>query len=222
MLTSIFMFATAYTSIEKVIEHIALCVVGLVLMTIPLAMYKRYHYQIPPFLQIAVAFLIFAHFVLGEVFRFYDHVLMFDKFLHLTNGLVIATCGFSVVYGFSKSDDGPIRMSPFFAALFSCCFAVSLLTTWEIFEFLVDTVGGFNMQRYKDCLTDVYDDDGALKYIITNSKQGSGLKDTMQDLIIGTLGAVVVSAIGWLRFKEDPDNNMKFLIVRKKPIVSKE
>jgi hypothetical protein len=221
MLTSITMVFTVsdYTK-EKMIEHVALCVVAFVLMHIPLAMYSRYHFHTPPFIQIAMAFLIFAHFVLGEVFRFYDHVFMFDKFLHLTNGLVIAMCGFSIVYGYSKSDDGHIRLSPFFVALFSFCFAVTLLTLWESFEYMVDTLGGFNMQRYKDGLSEVIGEDG-VKYMVTNSKQGSGLKDTMNDLMIGMIGAVVVSTVGWMKFKKDPYYT-KFLIVRKKPVVTKE
>jgi hypothetical protein len=221
MLSSIFMFAASLTSIEKMTEHIVLCVVTFVLLHIPLVLHKRYHYHIPSFIQISVAILIFAHFVLGEVFRFYDHVILFDKTLHLTNGLVIAACGFSVVYGFSKTDDGPIKLSPFFAALFSFCFAITLLTLWEMLEYMLDSLWGFNMQRYKDGITEVFDENGKLQYLVTKTKRGTGLIDTMHDLTIGAIGAVVVSIIGWMKIKRDSDYT-KFLIVRKKPEVSKE
>jgi hypothetical protein len=220
MLASIVMTFTVndYTP-EKMIEHFALCVVAFVLMHIPLVLRKRYHYHVPPFIQISIAILIFAHFVLGEVFRFYDHVFLFDKFLHLTNGLVIATCGFSIVYGFSKTEDGLIKLSPFFAALFSFCFAITLLTLWETFEYVVDTLGGFNMQRYKDGLSEA--ECGGATRLVTSTKQGSGLIDTMQDLIIGTCGAIVVSIFGWMKLRKDPDFT-RFLIVRKKPELLKE
>jgi hypothetical protein len=199
-------------------EHIGLCVGAFTLMHIPLVMHKRFHFRMPSFIQISIAFLILAHFVLGEIFRFYDHVMLFDKFLHMTGGLTVGACGFSIVYGFSKTADGPIKLSPFFAALFSVCFAVAMLTFWEIFEYMVDSIGGFNMQRYKDGITEV-DIEGTM-YLVTNSRQGSGLKDTMNDLMIGTLGAVLVSIFGWMKLTQNP-HDKKYLIVRKKPAVQK-
>jgi hypothetical protein len=41
----------------------------------------------------------------------------------------------------------------------------------------------------------------------------------MNDLMIGALGALGVSILGWMKFKTDPDtdNHKKFLITRKKP-----
>ncbi|MBN1539799.1 MAG: hypothetical protein JW939_06615, partial [Candidatus Thermoplasmatota archaeon] len=55
-------------------------------------------------------------------------------------------------------------------------FAVTLGVLWEIFEFGVDQLFGWNMQR-------------------------SGLKDTMTDLIVDVLGALSVSIAGYLYMK---------------------
>jgi hypothetical protein len=216
------MIAVIFTSlmpdenmVEKMVEHLFLCTGGLLLLSIPPIMHKKYNFRIPWFINITIAFMILAHFVLGEIHSFYDNLPHFDKFLHLTGGFVIAACGFSIVYGFSRGDDGYMKLSPFFAGLFSFCFALALLVLWEIFEYYVDTIGGYNMQRWRDGLTEAEID--GMKVWITSVKQGSGLVDTMHDLIIGTIGAAVVSIFGGLWFKKnDNHDSAKFLIVRKK------
>jgi hypothetical protein len=240
-------------SFEKMIEHVALCVFGLLFMAIPLVMHRKYDFRWPPFIHITIAVIIFSHFVLGEIYRFYDYNMGFDKVLHVMGGVVIAMCGFSIANGLNKTADGPIRLSPFFTGLFSFCFAATLLVLWEFFEYGVDYFGGFNMQRWLDSLgiltvaTGEVSDfsvirslDGQLKimlkstgdtldfairhwqncadgtrYLVTNAAQGSGLIDTMDDLIFGVLGGAAVSIIGALSLKKNPDNK-KYLIIREK------
>lgn len=71
-----------------------------------------------------------------------------------------------------------------FVALFAFVFAVAVGTFWEIFEFAVDQVFGTTMQ--KPMLGDP-----------------SGLTDTMWDLIVDALGALVISAFGWWQMKRN-------------------
>jgi ABC-type phosphate/phosphonate transport system permease subunit len=205
--------ASRVNSNEKMIEHVALCVVAVVFMHIPVRMYTKMDFHIPPFIQIIIAFFIVAHFVLGEVFRFYDDVSFFDKVLHVTAGGVMAMCGFSIAYGYSKSEDGAVRLSPFFFAMFSFCFAITLMTLWEIFEYAVDRALGYNMQRWKDGLSEITAD--GVTYMVTNCKQGTGLKDTMADIIVGTVSAAVVSVVGGLWFAKNQGFS-KYLVIRKK------
>jgi len=205
MVTSL---ATHTNSPEKMIEHIALCVVAILLLHIPVGMYSRLNFHFPPLIHIAIAFFIVAHFVLGEVYRFYDYAFLFDKALHLTAGIVIAVCGLSVVHAFSKTEDGDAKLSPFFLALFSFCFSVTLLTLWEIFEYEVDSLFSTNMQRWQD---------GPLgRAVAVKAARGTGLIDTMTDLITGAIGAAIICALGWYGFRKNPDY-AKFLIVRRKP-----
>jgi len=210
MITSL---VTHTNSPEKMIEHIALCVTAILLMHIPVGMYSRLNFHFPPLIHIAIAFLIIAHFVLGEVYRFYDYVFLFDKALHLTAGMVMAVCGLSVVHAFSKTDSGEPTLSPFFLALFSFCFSVTLLTLWEIFEYEVDSFLGTNMQRWQDGLAAL---SGGKQFPQAKIDRGIGLIDTMTDLITGTIGAAVTCGIGGLGFRKNPDY-AKFLIVRRKP-----
>lgn len=57
---------------------------------------------------------------------------------------------------------------------------------WEIFEFAVDEFWGYNMQKARN-LEEVYG------YFDT----GLGLIDTMKDFIVNTIGALIVSIIGY-------------------------
>ena len=62
--------------------------------------------------------------------------------------------------------------------------AVAVGALWEIFEFAVDRLFGTTMQ--KPMLGDA-----------------SGLTDTMWDLIVDTLGALVISVFGWWHMKRN-------------------
>ena len=75
-------------------------------------------------------------------------------------------------------------MKPRFVALFALMFSVGLGAIWEIFEYSMDTIFGMDMQ--KEMLGDV-----------------SGLTDTMWDLIVDTIGALIVALIGYFHLKMD-------------------
>jgi len=231
------------TPIEKLVEHLSLCIGAFIALHIPVRMRTKMHVHIPPVIHISIAFMILAHFVLGEVYRFYDHVKHFDKVLHLSGGFIIAICGFSIVRSFSKNEDGSVKLSPFFAAIFSLCFSITLLALWEFFEYAVDSISGINMQRWQDgllyCINGIFAENTLIdaqcvenarlakiqfaeveidgtRYWLTNSKRGSGLIDTMNDMIIGAIGAAIVSTLGAFWVKKYPDDT-KYMIVRKKP-----
>jgi len=203
LLSVIFYFAFSRHTVEKLAEHIALCVLAIILLFIPVFMRTRLKFQAPAFLQIIVTVFIIAHCVLGEIYRWYDYIPLYDKILHITAGAVIAILGFSIVYGFSKDEAGRMKLSPFFIALFSFCFALALLAIWEIFEYSMDSIFGWNMQRYMNEFTET-EIDGVI-YWITSNPQG-GLVDTMEDIIVGVIGAAVFSVIGGLWVKKHPDD----------------
>lgn len=212
MLSSIILTFTAKNhTVEKMVEHIALCTLALVLSWVPVLMRARFNFHIPAFLQITATVFIVAHFVLGEVYRFYDYIFLFDKALHMTAGAVISILGFSVVYGFSKTKSGSVRLSPFFVALFSFCFALALLVIWEIFEYAMDSFFGLNMQRWQD----VFIVDGQIQDAPYG--QGSGIVDTMSDLIVGAVGAAAICFFGGLYVRKYPDTTKFFITKIRKP-----
>ncbi|MCL2796752.1 MAG: hypothetical protein FWD58_01680 [Firmicutes bacterium] len=213
MLASIITSLFGTLAIEKMVEHISICLVAVILLHAPLLVRSKFRWRIPAFFQILVTVFIVTHFVLGEIYRFYDYVFLFDKVLHTTAGVALTLGGFSIVYAFSKAEDGTVRLSPFFVGLFSFCFAVMLLSLWEIFEFSMDTTFGLNMQRWQDGLSEIAVD--GTKKLITDSAQGSGLLDTMTDLIVGVVGAAVISVLGGLWVKKNPHNTSFFIVIDK-------
>jgi len=206
------------TNHEKMIEHSLLSLIAIFLLHIPMMMRSKFSIRIPSWMHITITVFIVAHFVLGEVFRFYDHVFLFDKVLHLIAGIVIAMCGFSIVYSFSRTESGFVRLSPVFVAIFSFCFAVTILTLWEFFEYGMDMFFGLNMMRWRDGLTEI-EIDGVI-YLITSSQMGTALIDTMNDLLIGTIGAAIICILGIVWLKKFPKSTT-FYIMKDKDLSSK-
>ncbi len=124
-----------------------------------------------------VAF-VFASLFLGEILEFYIRIWWWDIALHTTSGLLLGIFGFLLVYILNESTNVELNMKPRFVALFAFLFAVAVGAIWEIFEFTMDKSLGMQMQ--KPMLNDP-----------------SGLTDTMWDLIVDTIGAAIISALGW-------------------------
>lgn len=124
---------------------------------------------------IAMVFLFAANF-LGEIFEFYYIFWWWDIFLHALSGVFLGFAGFIVVFMLNGSPKIGVRLSPFFIAIFSFCFAVSLGVIWEIYEFVMDNFFGMNMQK-------------------------SGLVDTMWDLITDSAGALFAAVTSYLYLK---------------------
>ena len=106
--------------------------------------------------------------------------------LHFTSGIILGLIGFLFVYLLNEKGDANVNLSPIFVVLFAYCFAVTMGVFWEIFEFSVDRLLGYNMQKFRLPGQD-------------------GLVDTMQDLIIDSIGALITSIIGWIYLKKGKD-----------------
>lgn len=170
---------------------------------------RKLKVRIPDFIAVIVYLFIFIHFILGEIYRFYDHYILFDKILHTTGGAIIAFIGFSVVLSFTNLESKKVKLSPFFIVVFSFCFALSIEYIWELVEYAVDSVsyeiagfaGASNMQRWKDGIVSM-NPDGTY---VTDAVRGSGLKDSMMDMLVNIIGAAVVCGIALVGLKLRPD-----------------
>jgi uncharacterized membrane protein YjdF len=80
-------------------------------------------------------------------------------------------------------------LSSTFTALFSFCFALALGAIWEIYEFIVDFLFDLNMQRY------------ALENR-TPLVGRNALNDTMKDIIVDALGALIINIIGYIMIQK--------------------
>lgn len=134
--------------------------------------------HLPRSLHAAVVLFVMAALFLGEMRDFYDRIWWWDLSLHGMSGLLLGTAGFYLVYALNTLDRVGVALNPGFVAFFAFVFALALGGLWEIFEFAVDTLTGMNMQKA------MFNDP-------------SGLTDTMWDMILNTIGAALVSIVGW-------------------------
>jgi hypothetical protein len=156
--------------------NLALSLITLFLTFLPVLIEKRYKIEFPSEIEIIIILFIYASLYLGEIKAYYVLYWWWDLFLHTLSGIIIGIIGFYWVYLLSRRGDAPCPMTPLFVATFSVSFAIALGVIWEIFEFSMDSFFGMHMQK-------------------------SGLVDTMWDLIVDTLGALIVSFLGYFYVK---------------------
>jgi hypothetical protein len=157
----------------------AFLVLGIMAVTLAPVVFRRgLPVEIPSEIQIVAVLFIFATLYLGEVRDYYERFWWWDVTLHTTSGLLLGMLGFMFVYVLNEDAHVDLHMRPSFVALFAFFFAVGIGAVWEIFEFAMDRYLGTNMQP-------------------ATPGDPSGLTDTIQDLIVDTVGAAIVSLFGW-------------------------
>lgn len=165
---------------------LSLFLVTLIIATLfaPILFRKNMQMEIPVEIHFTAVIFIFASFYLGEVQDFYQRFWWWDIALHVSAGLLMGILGFLLVYVLNESKRAELHMTPGFIAFFAFVFAVAIGAIWEIFEFGMDQLAGTTMQ--KPMMGDL-----------------SGLTDTMWDMIVNTLGASVISFMGWRYLKSN-------------------
>jgi hypothetical protein len=147
-------------------------------MAAPSVLRRHLPVEIPSEVEAVAVLFVFATLFLGEVNDYYQRFWWWDMTLHTGSGLLLGMLGFMIVYVLNEDRQVDMHMRPAFVALFAFFFAVSLGAIWEIFEFAMDRWLGTDMQP-------------------ATPGDPSGLTDTIHDLIVDTLGAAVVSLLGW-------------------------
>ena len=150
----------------------------------PSILRKRLRVYLPSSLQIVITLFIFAAQFLGELHDFYYRFPWWDNMLHCISGSVLGIIGFMFVYFLNKTHIKKTKLSPFFIVLFAFCFAVMIGVVWEIFEFSADRMLGLNMQKFR-------------------LPEEDGLVDTMTDLIVDSIGAIIVAIVGYIYMKDE-------------------
>lgn len=200
-------------------ENAFLCILTLVLFAIPSIIERRLHIDIPDTLEIIVLLFIFAAEVLGEMNSFYIKFRFWDTMLHTINGFLAAAIGFSLVDLLNRTESLKFKLSPFFLAVVAFCFSMTIGIVWEFFEFAMDRFIGLDMQ--KDTVVNTINTvmldatrsnkvvslKGITDVTVNGMELGLGgyldigLIDTMKDLIVNFIGAMVFSIIGYFFVK---------------------
>lgn len=166
------------------------CVLGILTILLPSFIERRFKIDIPNYMEVVYFVFLFGAIYLGEIRNFYIVVPNWDTYLHTLSGVMLGALGFYLVQVLNGSVNIRVQLSPFFICLFAFCFAVSLGAIWEIYEFSFDGIFGANMQRYML-------EDG------TQLLGHAALRDTMKDLMVDTLGALVICIIGFFTVKRN-------------------
>ena len=151
----------------------------------PVLFQRRFRIHIPPEFQLAAIGFVFASLFLGEVRDYYTRFWWWDIALHTMSGFLLGILGFLLVHIMNETEKINVHMRPGFVAFFAFMFALGVGALWEIFEFSMDIAFRMNMQK------PMFGDP-------------SGLTDTMCDLIVDALGALIISILGW-RYLKNPD-----------------
>ena len=191
------------------------CVLTIVLLYIPSWLQVKLHIELPPPLEITILCFIFAAEILGEVNAFYVNVPNWDTMLHTLNGFRAAAVGFSMVLLLNDDERLTFDLSPFFLALVAFCFSMTIGVLWEFFEFGMDYFFHTDMQKdtvinsiYTVALdptrtNKVVAVKGIQDVVINGESLGLGgyldigIIDTMKDLFVNFIGAVVFSVTGF-------------------------
>ena len=213
------------------IGNAALCILALILFTLPTIISEKFNIGIPGVLEAIIYLFIFATSILGEINNFYGIIPFWDTMLHTLNGFLCAGIGFSLVDLLNQNNKN-INLSPLYVAIVAFCFSMTIGILWEFYEYSADHLVRLDMQ--KDTIvqnissvelnpnkenipikvdniekTQIYSSDGTIT-TIEGGYLDLGLTDTIKDLFVNFIGAVVFSTFGYLYIK----NRDKYTFVK--------
>ena len=191
--------------------------------------------ELPTPLEIIILLFIFSAEILGEIGSYYTRIPNWDTMLHTLNGFLAAAIGFSLVDILNRHEKAGVNLSPLYLAIAAFCFSMTIGVMWEFFECSMDMFFGFDTQKdtvVHSISSVMLDPSGSQKVVhidnitevIVNGQElglggylDIGLLDTMKDLFVNFIGAVVFSIIGYFYVKKRGEGRFakKFIPDRK-------
>jgi hypothetical protein len=180
------------STLSKTIGLLCWALLTLVLSLIPDYIEKRDQIDIPDILEIVIVLFIYAGIYLSVRFDLYYRFFWWDDLLHTLSGLIIGFIGFIFMYKLNRNYS--MDLNPALVAIFSFTFAVTIGVFWEILEFASDVILETNNQKWN--LPDT-------AILLGKDYQGAGLRDTMSDLIVDSVGALMTSVMCYFLYKNE-------------------
>ena len=203
----------------KEYESMFVCLLVLVLFMLPSFLERKLKIELPDTLEIIILIFIFAAEILGELGCYFIHYPSWDTMLHTTSGFLCAAIGFSLVNLLNKDNRISLSLSPLYMAIAAFCFSMTIGVLWEFIEFSADRLFLLDMQK-DTVITTI----SSVTLDATNSNTpivirnindvavngqslglggylDIGLYDTMEDLFVNFIGAVVFSLFGYFYVK---------------------
>lgn len=201
-------------------ENVFLCILTLILFAMPSLLERKLDIDLPNTLEIIILLFIYAAEILGEIGAYYVTFPYWDTVLHTLNGFLCAAIGFSLLDILNRHNRARFHLSPLYLAIVAFCFSMTVGVIWEFFECTMEQFFFFDMQ--KDSIvhtigTILLDPTGGNQPIVlrnitdlivvqadgTQTALGLGgyldigLLDTMEDLFVNFIGALIFSIIGY-------------------------
>ena len=220
------------------IESAFVCVLVLVIYLLPQFVENRLNIDIPTTLEIIILLFIFAAEILGELQSYFIKYSNWDTILHTSSGFLCAAVGFSLVDLLNRSDNVKVQLSPGYLAITAFCFSMTIGILWEFIEFSADRLFLLDMQ--KDTIVNQISSVSldptnsnisitvkGIKDVILVTDSGEqalglggfldiGLYDTMEDLFVNFVGAVVFSVAAFFECKSEKRPLTTALTLRRK------
>ncbi len=210
-------------------ESAATCILVLLLFLLPAFLEDIMDLTIPPVFQAIIFAFIFAAEILGEIDHYYVRIPGWDTILHTINGFLFAAVGFSLIYLLNRSSRH-FNLSPFYMTLVAFCFSMTIGVIWEFFECGMDLFFHMDMQkdfivrafssvtldpaqagaliRVQDITDTVINTASGEVYAIEGGYLDIGILDTMKDLLVNLIGAVVFCLIGYFSLKNSKSSKV--------------
>lgn len=211
------------------LNNALLCLLSLILLFAPLFIQNKFEITLPNDLEIAIYLFIFSAEILGEIDNFFGIIPYWDIILHTINGFLATAVGFSLVDLLNKNSKN-INLSPFYLCLVAFCFSMTIGVLWEFFEYGCDKFLNVDMQKdtviqkissvalnpdgeNKAVVVDdigktiIYDTNGDALQVIDNGYLDIGLNDTIEDLFVNFIGAIVFSCFAFFDLKHNRSNS---------------
>lgn len=215
-------------------EHAALCLLSLVLFLLPAFASETFKWEIPGLFQCIIYCEIFAGEILGEIGHYFTRVPGWDNILHTTSGFLAAAVGFSTIELLNKNSRS-VKLSPYYLAMVAFCFSMTIGVLWEFIEYSADKLFALDMQKdfvissFSSVTLDPSGNGDLMKLqditqtVITTAAGETyvvdgfldiGIKDTMKDLFVNMVGALVFSVLGYL-YEKDHARKIPDLIIHR-------
>ena len=205
-------------------ESVFLCGLTLVLFLLPTVFERALMIDLPNTMEIIIMLFIFAAEILGEISSFYTTFKGWDTILHTINGFLCAAIGFALVDMLNRTEKFSLSLSPVVMSIVAFCFSMTIGVLWEFFEcgmdqllmldmqkdavvhsissVMLDPTGGNSRILIEDIVdTIVVTGDGQQISLGLGGYLDIGILDTMKDLFVNFIGAVVFSVIGYFYVK---------------------
>ena len=215
------------------IQNALLCLLSLVLLLIPIFIQRKFEITLPNTLEIIIYLFIFSAEILGEINNFYHLIPYWDTILHTLNGFLATAVGFSLIDLLNKNSK-KFNLSPVYLCIVTFSFSMTIGVLWEFFEYAADKFFFLDMQKdeiitkispvtFDETLSNksitiknidktiIYDTNGQELAIIENGYLDIGINDTMKDLFVNFIGAIVFCIFGYFYLTEKNKNKKYFI-----------